>query len=78
MMEHYAKREGSNEFFARRAAYNAARKLSTGDNFRAIKYIAQAEICIRSGGVTAQTQGRIEELKKVFEPCTKSNRAFQV
>ena len=65
-MEHYAKNQGSNEFFAKRAAYNAARKLYAGDNFRASKYIAQAEICIRAGGVTEQTRERIEELKKYF------------
>lgn len=77
-MEHYARTEGSNEFFARRAAYNAARKLYAGDNYRASKYIAQAEICIRSGGVTEQTRGRIEELKKIFGPCTKLNSAFHI
>lgn len=67
-MEHYARTEGSNEFFAKRAAYNAARKLCAGDRFRASKYIEQAEICIRSGGVTEQTRGRIDELKNYFSP----------
>lgn len=77
-MEHYARREGSNEFFAKRAAYNAARKLYAGDNYRASKYIAQAEICIRSGGVTEQTRERIEELKKFFEPCLKAKSAVHI
>lgn len=77
-MEHYARTEGSNEFFARRAAYNAARKLYAGDNYRASKYIAQAEICIRSGGVTEHTRERIEELKKVFEPCLKTKSAVHI
>lgn len=77
-MEHYARTEGSNEFFAKRAAYNAARKLYAGDKYRASKYIAQAEICIRSGGVTEQTRERIEELKKISEPCLKTKSAVHI
>ena len=65
-MEHYARTEGSNEFFVKRAAYNAARKLYAGNKFKAEKYLAQAEICIRAGGVTEQTRDRIEGLKKYF------------
>lgn len=65
-MEHYARIEGSNEFFAKRAAYNAVRKLSRGDSFRANKYLAQAEVCIRAGGVSAKTVARIEGLRENY------------
>lgn len=63
-MEHYARTEGSNEFFAKRDAYNASRKLISGDNRKAEKYLAHADICIRAGGVSEETSVRIEGLKK--------------
>lgn len=63
-MEHYAKIEGSNEFFAKRAAYNAARKLSRGNEYKAEQYLRQAEVCIRAGGVSEETSVRIDGLKK--------------
>ena len=62
-MEHYARIEGSNEFFAKRAAYNAARKLSRGNVYKAEQYLKQAEVCIRAGGVSEQTTARIKLLR---------------
>lgn len=65
-MEHYAKIEGSNEFFAMRDAYNASRKIISGDKFKAEKYLIHADLCISSGGVSEQTKERINKLKKYF------------
>lgn len=66
-MDHIAKLEGSNEFFARRALYNASAKLRRGDLFRAEKHLNAAEVCLRSGGVSSETEKRISDLKKSFE-----------
>ena len=77
-MEHYARIEGSNEFFARRAAYNAARKLSRGNEYKAKQYLEQAEICIRAGGVTDETTARIEGLKKFLKSCKITDSAFHI
>ena len=66
-MDHIAKLEGSNEFFARRALYNCAVKLRRGDLFRAEKHLNAAEVCRRSGGVSSETEKRIAELKSIFE-----------
>lgn len=65
-MDHIAKLEGSNEFFARRAVYNAKIKLRRGDLFRAKKHLNIAETCIRAGGVSADTANRISALKNSF------------
>lgn len=65
-MDHFAKLEGSNEFFARRALYNASAKLRRGDLFHARKLIDKAETCIRAGGVTEDTAARIAALKNFF------------
>ena len=65
-MEHYARTEGSNEFFAKRDAYNASRKLISGDKSKAEKYLIHADLCIRSGGVSEHTKERINRLKKYF------------
>lgn len=65
-MEHYARTEGSNEFFTMRDAYNASRKLISGDKSKAEKYLNHADLCIRSGGVSEQTKERINKLKKEF------------
>lgn len=65
-MDHIAKLEGSNEFFARRAAYNAKIKLRRGDTFRAQKHLNIADACLRAGGVTASTASSIVTLKKIF------------
>ena len=65
-MDHIAKLEGSNEFFARRAAYNAKIKLRRGDTFRAQKHLNIADACIRAGGVTASTASSIVALKNIF------------
>lgn len=66
-MDHIAKLEGSNEFFARRALYNCTVKLNRGDAFAAKKFYAVAALCLRSGGVSATTEDRILALKKIFE-----------
>ncbi len=65
-MDHIAKLEGSNAFFARRAAYNAKVKLRRGDTFRAQKHLNIADACLRAGGVTASTASSIAALKKIF------------
>lgn len=62
-MDHIAKLEGSNEFFARRAAYNAKVKLRRGDTFRARKHLDIARACIHSGGVTVSTAASIAALE---------------
>ena len=66
-MDHIAKLEGSNEFFARRALYNCTVKLRHGDAFAAKKFYAVAALCLRSGGVSADTEERILALKKILE-----------
>ncbi len=66
-MDHIAKLEGSNEFFARRAAYNAKVKLRRGDTFKAQKHLNTADACLRAGGVSSETEKRIAELKNSFE-----------
>lgn len=71
-MDHIAKLEGSNEFFARRALYNAAAKLRRGDLFRARKYYDVAAACRRAGGLTDETIRRIAALENSFSaPVTK-------
>ena len=65
-MDHIAKLEGSNEFFARRALYNASVKLRRGDTFRAGKYLNTARTCLRAGGVSADTAQRIAALENSF------------
>ena len=65
-MDHIAKLEGSNEFFARRAAYNAKVKLRRGDTFRAQKHLNIADACLRAGGVTPATVESIAAIKKLF------------
>lgn len=65
-MDHIAKLEGSNEFFARRAAYNAKIKLRRGDTFRAQKHLNIARACLRAGGVTASTAAIIAALENSF------------
>ena len=54
-MDHLAKLEGSNEFFARRALYNSKCKLASGDMPEALRFLRVAEKCIRSGGCTDRT-----------------------
>lgn len=66
-MDHIAKLEGSNEFFARRAAYNAKVKLRRGDTFRAQKHLNIADACLRAGGVSSDTENQIAALKNYFE-----------
>lgn len=66
-MDHIAKLEGSNEFFARRAAYNAKIKLRRGDTFKAQKHLNIADACLRSGGVSQETEIRIAALKDLFD-----------
>ena len=66
-MDHIAKLEGSNEFFARRALYNCSVKLKRGDAFAAKKFYAVAALSLRSGGVSATTEERILALKKIFD-----------
>ena len=65
-MDHFAKLEGSNEFFARRALYNAAAKLRSGDTFHARKHLNTARTCLRAGGVSADTARRIAALENYF------------
>ena len=65
-MDHIAKLEGSNEFFARRALYNASAKLRRGDKFRAGKYMNIARACLRAGGLTEDTIRRIAALENSF------------
>lgn len=67
-MDHIAKLEGSNEFFARRALYNCAAKLRRGDLFRARKHYAVAAACLRAGGLTENTISRISEIKNLVYP----------
>jgi len=71
-MDHIAKLEGSNEFFARRALYNCAAKLRRGDLFRARKHYNVAAACLRAGGLTEDTIRRIAALENSFSgPVTK-------
>ena len=65
-MDHIAKLEGSNEFFARRALYNCTAKLRRGDKFRAGKYMNIARACLRAGGLTEDTIRRIAALENSF------------
>lgn len=65
-MDHIAKLEGSNEFFARRALYNCTAKLRRGDNFHARKFMNIARTCLRAGGVSADTARRIAALENYF------------
>lgn len=65
-MDHIAKLEGSNEFFARRAAYNAKIKLRRGDTFRAQKHLNIARACLRAGGVIGPTAAIIAALENSF------------
>lgn len=62
-MEHFARLEGSNEFFARKHLYNAKCKLRAGDRFRAGKILELALLCVRSGGVSDGTAMRIMDLE---------------
>ena len=62
-MEVYAKLEGSNEFFARRALYNGAIKLARGDLFHAKKYYELAQRCRAAGGVSESTSRRIDSFR---------------
>ena len=66
-MDSIAKLDGSNEFFARRALYNASVKLRRGDDFRARKYYNLALTCQRAGGVSSATANRILEMKNFLE-----------
>lgn len=66
-MDSIAKLDGSNEFFARRALYNASVKLRRGDDFRARKYYNLALTCQRAGGVSSATANRILEMKIFLE-----------
>lgn len=66
-MDFYARTSGSNEFFARRALYNASAKLRRGDTFRARKYFDLALTCQRAGGVSSATANRISEMKNSLE-----------
>lgn len=66
-MDHIAKLEGSNEFFARRAAYNAKVKLCRGNMIQAQKHLNTADACLRAGGVSSETEKRIAALKISFE-----------
>ena len=66
-MDSIARFDGSNEFFARRALYNAAVKLRRGDDFRARKYYNLALTCQRAGGVSSATANRISEMKNFLE-----------
>lgn len=54
-MDHIAKLEGSNEFFARRALYNSKCKLASGNMPEALRFLRVAEKCIRAGGCTGRT-----------------------
>ena len=58
-MEFYAKNTGSNEFFARRALYNAGVKIRRGSIGEARKYLDLAMLCIRAGGVMGETENRV-------------------
>lgn len=58
-MESYAKNGGSNEFFARRALYNAGVKIRRGRVDEARKYLDLAMLCIRAGGVMGETENRV-------------------
>lgn len=75
-MEFYAKLDGSNEFFARRALYNASVKLRRGDTFRAQKYLSLAETCQRAGGISESTAIRISEMKNFSQPLIKPGLRF--
>lgn len=66
-MDYYAKTDGTNEFFARRALYNCAAKLRRGDAFAARKFFNLAQACRRAGGLTEGTEARITALKNSFE-----------
>ena len=66
-MDSIARFDGSNEFFARRALYNASVKLRRGDAFRARKFCDLALTCLRSGGVSSATANRISEMKNSLE-----------
>lgn len=55
-MDHLAKLEGSNEFFARRALYNSKCKLASGNMPEALRFLRVAEKCIRAGGCSVQTE----------------------
>ena len=55
-MDHLAKLEGSNEFFARRALYNSRCKLASGNMPEALRFLRVAEKCIRAGGCSVQTE----------------------
>lgn len=58
-MESYAKSKGSNEFFARRALYNACIKIRRGKYAEAQRYLDLALLCIRAGGVMGETENRV-------------------
>lgn len=62
-MDHIAKLEGSNEFFARRALYNSKCKLASGNMPEALRFLRVAEKCIRSGGCSDQTAELAETLR---------------
>jgi hypothetical protein len=66
-MDSIARFDGSNEFFARRALYNASVKLRRGDDFRARKFCDLALTCQRAGGVSSATANRISEMKNSLE-----------
>ena len=58
-MDSYAKNKGSNEFFTRRALYNACIKIRRGKYLEARKFLDLALLCIRTGGVTVETENRV-------------------
>lgn len=66
-MEFYAKNTGSNEFFARRALYNAGVKIRRGCFAEAKKYLDLAMLCIRAGGVNGETKNRALALRLELE-----------
>lgn len=65
-MEHRAIIEGSNEFFARRALYNARCKLASGNMLEALRFLRVAEKCIRSGGCSIQTEERAAVIRNYY------------
>lgn len=65
-MEFYAKLEGSNEFFARRALYNSKCKLASGNMPEALRFLRVSEKCIRSGGCSIQTEERAAVIRDYY------------
>lgn len=65
-MEHYAKQEGSNEFFARRALYNSKCKRASGNTPEALRYLRVAEKCIRAGGCSKRTESDAQTIRNYY------------